>query len=226
MSKDPAFLFYYTAFADGTKYMTDEEIGVYMRLLCEQADKFSITAKIFDRIVGDRQTLKDAVLEKFVLDEDGNYFNERLRTEQIKRKKYTTTRLKNFHKDSHMGVHMGDDMGGHTKDINKDINKDSSLVVSKRKEQILEYCKEQDYPISEGESFYDYYQALGWQTNAGMGIADWKAKMRTWHREQETRAKLNYGKSTGRTETQKDFKQSDDVQRMTKILLEKKNGKS
>mgnify|MGYP001570456289 CR=1 FL=1 len=63
-------------------------------------------------------------------------------------------------------------------------------TIKNRKEQILEYCKVQDYLQEEGESFFDYYQALGWLTNAGIGIVDWKAKMRTWHKEQKTR-KLN-----------------------------------
>jgi hypothetical protein len=76
------------------------------------------------------------------------------------------------------------------------INEVSSLVVNKRKEQILEYCKEQDYPISEGESFYDHYQALGWKTSAGMGIVDWKAKMRTWHKEQINREQKSGFKNT------------------------------
>lgn len=122
MARDPAFLFYYTAFGDGTKYMTDEEVGCYVRLLCEQADKGFITPKIFNRIIHDRATIKEAILEKFKVDDAGNYFNERLREEQIKRKKYTEGRIKNFDMGKHKDSHKERDTENHTKDINKDIN--------------------------------------------------------------------------------------------------------
>ena len=36
MNKDPAFLFYTSDFLTGTMFMTDEEVGVYIRLLCVQ----------------------------------------------------------------------------------------------------------------------------------------------------------------------------------------------
>lgn len=127
--KDPAFLFYYTAFDNGTKYMTDEEVGVYTRLLCEQADKWNITPRIFNRIVGDRPSVKETLLEKFKTESDGNYFNPRLREEQLKRKKYTDSRLMNFHKKHHMGVDKGSDMDSHTKDKDIDINKDDLVLM-------------------------------------------------------------------------------------------------
>jgi len=36
MGKDPAFLFYSSDFTIGTQFMTDEQVGKYIRLLCAQ----------------------------------------------------------------------------------------------------------------------------------------------------------------------------------------------
>ena len=41
--KDPAFLLYYTDFLVGTAFMTNEEVGMYIRILCNIADKGSLT---------------------------------------------------------------------------------------------------------------------------------------------------------------------------------------
>ncbi len=43
MAKDPAFLFYYQDFLVGTTFMTLEERGAYITLLCYLADKGKIT---------------------------------------------------------------------------------------------------------------------------------------------------------------------------------------
>ena len=41
--KDPAFLFYYQDFLVGTSFMSNEVIGAYIKILCYQADKGSIS---------------------------------------------------------------------------------------------------------------------------------------------------------------------------------------
>jgi hypothetical protein len=45
MSKDPAILFYTSDFLTGTFTMTDEQVGKYIRLLCLQHQKGSLTEK-------------------------------------------------------------------------------------------------------------------------------------------------------------------------------------
>ena len=41
--KDPAVLFYFQDFLVGTEFMTDDEVGKYIRILCHQADKGALT---------------------------------------------------------------------------------------------------------------------------------------------------------------------------------------
>jgi hypothetical protein len=93
------------------------------------------------------------------------------------------------------------------------VNETAIKAITKRKEKILEYCKEQNYPINEGEAFFDHYQALGWLTNAGMAIVDWKAKMRTWHNKQI--------KNNGNGKQPHDTKMSPDLEQIHKIRLAK-----
>jgi len=83
MAKDPAFLFYSQDFITGTMFMSDEETGKYVRLLCAQHQKGGLIDKTaFNLIVGNSKLLR----EKFIETEDG-FFNERLMEEMVKRQK-------------------------------------------------------------------------------------------------------------------------------------------
>ena len=46
MAKDPAFLFYTSDFLTGTMFMTNEQVGIYIRLLCSQHQHGGIIDKI------------------------------------------------------------------------------------------------------------------------------------------------------------------------------------
>lgn len=94
MAKDPAFLFYYQDFLVGTQFMTLEERGIYITALCHQADKGSIPEKHMLSICqayGFTPLLK----EKFERDENGHYYNARLREEILKRSNYINSRRNN-----------------------------------------------------------------------------------------------------------------------------------
>jgi uncharacterized protein YdaU (DUF1376 family) len=94
MSKDPAFLFYYQDFLVGTDHMTNEQVGQYVRLLCHQANRGSIRCEHMKKICQRQSDLK-VVGEKFHKNEKGEFYNERLRIEVEKRRKYSESRSKN-----------------------------------------------------------------------------------------------------------------------------------
>lgn len=146
MAKDPAFLFYPQDFLVGVMDMTDEEVGVYIRLLCRQHQKGHIPERVILRS-------PEAVQEKFIKDSTGKYYNERLEKEIGKRRKYTAQRLANLmgnrkdsdmenhidnHKDSHMGDHMDSHeehhMSAHTLNENENENKDLNEIEKMNKE--------------------------------------------------------------------------------------------
>lgn len=114
MSKDPAVLFYTSDFLTGTSFFTDEQRGQYITLLCQQHQLWAIPEKHMLNIC---KSYDNPVLTKFVKDDDGKYYNVRMREESVKRANYCESRSKNkkTHKDNnnicstydkHMLVHM------------------------------------------------------------------------------------------------------------------------
>lgn len=82
MTKDPAFTFYTSDFLVGTMYMSNEEVGIYIRLLCSQHQHGGIISKnVFETATNGHKLIR----EKFVECEEG-YYNERLMREMIKRR--------------------------------------------------------------------------------------------------------------------------------------------
>ena len=84
--KDPAFLFYSSDFLSGTLLMTDEQIGQYIKLLCLQHQKGHLKEKDMLNICN---TYDEDIFSKFLKDEEGNYYNERLENETNKIIAYT-----------------------------------------------------------------------------------------------------------------------------------------
>jgi uncharacterized protein YdaU (DUF1376 family) len=91
MSKDPAVLFYTSDFLTGTMTMTNEQVGMYIRLLCLQHQKYVLTEKDMMSIC---KSYDDDIFSKFEQDEEG-YYNKRMRDEFDKRKSYSESRRNN-----------------------------------------------------------------------------------------------------------------------------------
>lgn len=110
MAKDPAFLFYPNDWLGGTMGMTFEQKGAYMELLMLQFNRGHMTSHMIGQTVGQ---LWDGIQDKFIKDENGMWYNERLEIEKTKRKAFTASRVNNrngknqFSKDvGHMTNHM------------------------------------------------------------------------------------------------------------------------
>ena len=90
--QSPAFPFYVQDFICGTSLMTAEQVGGYLRLLCQQWDKGGIPDddKLLKRLSGIRKaSTLNVVKEKFAKCEDGMLRNERLEREREKRSTFT-----------------------------------------------------------------------------------------------------------------------------------------
>lgn len=134
MAKDPAFLFYYVDFLHGTRHMTREQKGLYIELICEQADSISgsIPADIYEALTDCE--CSGPVKKKFDLDA-GGYYNPRLRETMEKRKNFTESRRKNLQskkkddvdpdKDHHMDPHKDAHMGNRNRNRNLDKRNES-----------------------------------------------------------------------------------------------------
>lgn len=92
MAKDPAFLFYTSDFVMGTNLFTDEQVGKYIRLLCQQHQSGHLSEKDMLKIC---KTHDEDIWRKFLKDDDGLYYNERLEIEHKKRQNYSKSRSEN-----------------------------------------------------------------------------------------------------------------------------------
>lgn len=92
--KNPAVLFYTSDFITGTLFMSNEEVGAYIRLLCMQHQKGHLSIEEIKQICRNDNIL-DPILIHFKKDEDGCYFNERMDLEKEKRNKYSQSRANN-----------------------------------------------------------------------------------------------------------------------------------
>lgn len=131
MDKDPAVLFYTSDFLTGTAFFTDAERGQYIRLLCEQHQIGHIPE---NHMVTVCLTLGSPVVKKFVRDEEGYFYNERMEIEIKKRAEYNASRRKNGlnggrpkeikgEKQNHMVTHMPP----HTED--EDVNENDNRNI-------------------------------------------------------------------------------------------------
>ena len=91
-NKDPAFLFYSSDFLTGTMFMSDVQLGKYIKLLCIQHQKGHLSEKDMLNIC--KRYDKD-IFDKFIKDNDGNYYNIRLQKEIDKRRNYSKSRANN-----------------------------------------------------------------------------------------------------------------------------------
>ncbi len=127
MSKDPAFLFYSSDFLNGVSDLTMEERGQYITLLCLQHQKGSLSEKTIRLSVG---SVSVDVMKKFVKDDDGNYYQERLKEEIQKRANFTESRRNNGFKGGRPKAN--DKPNGYPKhnlmeDVNENVNEDVNI---------------------------------------------------------------------------------------------------
>jgi uncharacterized protein YdaU (DUF1376 family) len=90
MAKDPATLWYWNDWNGGTMTMSRQAKGAYMDLLAAQFNSGHLTETQIRTLLGQDQGLWVTVLrEKFLVDGDGRYYNERLEKEIVKRKEFS-----------------------------------------------------------------------------------------------------------------------------------------
>lgn len=123
MAKDPAVLFYTSDFITGTLTMNDEQRGKYIILLCLQHQQGLLCDDDMKNIC---KTYDAKIYAKFIKTEDGFYYNERMKIETDKRKKYSESRSNNRKQisksyDKHM----------ENEDVNEDIVKiDYEFIIN------------------------------------------------------------------------------------------------
>ena len=123
--KDPAFLFYSNDFLSGTMLMSNEEVGIYIKLLCLQHQQGHLKEEDMLSLGANKK-----IFSKFNKDDKGTYYNERLEYEANKRKAYSESRRNNRKKKEENKTYEEDmknicnsyEEHMENENINKDIN--------------------------------------------------------------------------------------------------------
>ena len=146
MPKDPAILFYYQDFIFGTSFMTNEQVGAYIRILCYLADKGNLKEEYIKKICTTPEVFS-VVIEKLERNGDNSYHQKRLTEEVIKRRKYTEGRRNNLKSTPHMDAHM--------ENVNEDVNVIIKEKEQKFKSEVYEFLKL--YPDEMLKAFISYW---------------------------------------------------------------------
>ena len=211
MAKDPAVLFYTSDFLSGTAMFTDAQAGKYIRLLCIQHQSGGINPDYFDEQVPQDSPIRS----KFVLENDGFYRNQRMKTEAEKRKNFVKSRHENlkkvkekpthmgYHTDAHMKHHMVPHMENENENRNINDNKgiggvgekvffEKSINDEGWQEVVMRTCDIKD-PVAWITKFNDHSIATEEHYNR---LADWRRHCVNWiKREIE---KLNKQQTNGK----------------------------
>lgn len=137
--------------------MSDEQVGKYIRLLCLQHQKNELTEKDMIYIC---KTYDEDVFGKFTKTEEGKYYNQRLREEMEKRRKYSESRSNNRKskpgkgEQPPAGVPVVPQTGTDMKNIcstyvqhmgNENENENSSIVIYQPKRLYEEFMASQQW---------------------------------------------------------------------------------
>lgn len=128
MAKDPATLWYWNDWIGGTLTMTRQAKGAYMDILTAQFNSGHLTETQIKTLLGQDQGLWATVLrEKFLVDGDGKYYNQRLNDEIERRRAFSKKQSENGKK------------GGRQKGLVKPTLKPERSLIEDEDESKIEF---------------------------------------------------------------------------------------
>jgi hypothetical protein len=174
MSKDPAVLFYTSDFITGTLTMTDSQRGKYIILLCLQHQQGYLTKEDMLNIC---KTYDEKIYSKFIQDNLGYFYNERMKIESEKRKNYCESRRKNKVILSTYVEHMENE------NENTDKSDKCEKFLKPTLQEIKDYCSERKNDV-DPDKWFNFYESKGWMVGKNK-MSNWKAAVRTWEKKEE-----------------------------------------
>ena len=189
--KDPAVLFYFQDFLVGTEFMEDAEVGKYIRVLCHLADKGVLTPKQLSFIC--RGDVPLSILSKLLTDDDGNFYQRRMREERKKRIDYSESRRKNrVKKDNKICESYDGHMENENINENINVNKKSKVFKAPDISEVIEYFIANGYCEAAAIKAHSYYSIADWHDSKGDKVKNWKQKMQAVWFKEENKAKPKF----------------------------------
>jgi len=130
MAKDPAVLFYTSDFLSGTSFLSYEEKGQYITLLCQQHQLYEIPE---NHMINICKSYDSPVIKKFVKTDTG-YYNKRMREEAEKRRSYCDSRSNNKSGRPNKKI-IWKSYGNHMENDNRDENVNKNGNKNKKSKQ-------------------------------------------------------------------------------------------
>jgi len=184
MAKDPAFLFYPNDFDCATRFFTNEQVGLYLRLLIAQFQNGRLSEKHINIIC---KTHDEDVISKFLKDDKGLYYNERLENEVVKRKNYSESRRKNRKNKEKICESYVPHMENENTLLYNNTNKEICIPIF---EKVYETFKFKGGTKEMAEAFFNKHNALGWRIN-NTPISKWEflvpSFILNWNKNEEDR---------------------------------------
>ena len=193
MNKSPAFQFYASDFLVDTAEMTNQEIGVYIRLLSHQWVNSGLNSdpnRLANMVGMDLLEVWDEIKHKFDLGDDGKIRNPKL-------EKVRQTQINYRNKQSEAGKRGAAKRWDNKVNSNPNSNPNgekvafqssSSSSVSQKKraspfvpptiDQVNEYCCMRANKV-DPQAFIDHYEANGWM-RGNRKMCSWKKTVQTW----------------------------------------------
>jgi uncharacterized protein YdaU (DUF1376 family) len=181
MTKDPAFLFYSSDFLTGTMFMTNEQIGIYIRLLCSQHQHGGIIDKIsFNSMVGTNEIVKS----KFVESELGFYNIRLMEVMELRNKKSNniSDAVKSIWEKRKNGIPLkknGIALQSQKDSKGKPKKNDGILMGTVNENEIVNYFIENGYKEEVAKRAFHYYNEANWHDASGKKVLNWKQKMQS-----------------------------------------------
>jgi hypothetical protein len=171
MSKDPAVLFYTSDFISGTLTMSDEQRGKYIILLCLQHQQGLLS---YEDMINICKTYDAKIFAKFIKTAEGLFYNERMKIESERRKKYSESRSKNR-------TNICESYDKHMETETETVNKNRKRKPFKKPtiEEVRNFFDSNGYDPDFGETRWHYYDDANWFDSHGNPVLNWKQKMRS-----------------------------------------------
>jgi uncharacterized protein YdaU (DUF1376 family) len=181
MAKDPAFLFYTSDFLTGTMFMTNEQVGIYIRLLCSQHQHGGIIDKVsFNSLVGTHEVVR----VKFEETESGFYNIRLMEVMGARNAKSNNLSLavKKVWEERKNTIPLKSDaipMQLHKNSKGKAKKTNAIPMELVNENEVIDYFILNGYKKEVAIRAFNYYNEANWHDASGKKVLNWKQKMQS-----------------------------------------------